>query len=156
MRNVRRERGSTLVAVVVVIVVLTVVGLGLTRRAVGELEASTAKRQYDQAVSCAEGAREMLLSQFRTYGVVLTALTLDTSSGDRRFASGHFDRFGLQTVTPVDRSNVGGGTDNAMDITNRTARIGLGGAYYRITVVCSDSRAADRQSEVEFLVRFGL
>ena len=98
----------------------------------------------------------MLLSQFRTYGVVVTGLQLDRTVSTRRFASGHYDTFGLQTVTPVDRGLVGGGSDNAMDLANRSTRVALGGSVYRVSVVCSDSRASDRQSEVEFLVRFGL
>ena len=43
-----------------------------------------------------------------------------------------------------------------MDIVNRTRAATLGGQMYRMTVVCSDSASATRQSEVEFLVRFGL
>ena len=38
-------------------------------------------------------------------------------------------------------------------------RLGLGGQVYRMTVVCTSSAnldASSRQSEVEFLVRFGL
>ena len=47
------------------------------------------------------------------------------------------------------------------DVSNRIARMGMGGQFYRITVVCGVGGAADggisgRQTEVEYLVRFGL
>lgn len=152
----RTRRGSTLVVTVVIIAVLTIVAIGMIRRSTTELEAAGARRGYDVALSCADGARELLLSQFRTYGVVLTTLQLDETVGNRRYASGHFDRFGLRTVVPVDPGLVGGATDNAMDLANRSARLPIGGAAYRVTVVCSDSSESNRQSEVEFVVRFGM
>ena len=156
LRN--RQRGSTLVVAITLIAVLTVVAAGMIRRGNAGMEAANARRQYDVAVSCAAGARQLRRSQFRAYGIDLTQITLDETAGNRRYATGHYDQFGIseKTVVPVDRSSIGVVGENAMDLSNRGIRVALGGAYYRITVVCSDSTSANRQSEVEFLVRFGL
>jgi hypothetical protein len=156
MAHTASPRGSTLQAAIVIISVLTLVAAGMIRRSTTELEAAGARRGYDVALSCADGARELLVSQFRTYGVVLTSLQLDETVADRRYASGHYDHFGVRTVTPVDPGLIGGTSDNAMDVANRSARIQVGGAAYRISVVCSDSRESNRQSEIEFVVRFGM
>ena len=152
----RRPRGSTLVVAITLAAVLTVVAAGLIHRGNTQMEAASARRHYDTSVACADGARELLLSQFRAFGVDLSQLRLDQKVGSRRYASGHYDTFGVTSVEPVDRTSIGASSDNAIDLSNRAVRIALGGAYYRITVVCSDSEDQDRQSEVEFLMRFGL
>jgi hypothetical protein len=41
-------------------------------------------------------------------------------------------------------------------MSNRIARVGMGGQLYRVLVVCSSSSAGSHQNEVEYLVRFGL
>lgn len=154
----RRPRGSTLTVAITITAVLTIVAAGLIRRTTAEMESASAKRNYDQSVTCADGARELLLSQFRAYGVDLTNVTLNDTLGNRRVASGHYDRFEINQkgVEPVDRNAVSAATDNAMDLANRTVRVALGGAYYRVSVVCADSTNLTRQAEVEFLIRFGL
>lgn len=149
------RRGSVLITTVIVTAVLAVVAAGMIRRGTTEIESASAKRNYDTSVSCADGARELLLSQFRAYGVDLTNLTLNLPIGDRRYATGHYDSFGVKSVEPVDRASVAASTENAMDLANRSMKVALGGAFYRVTVVCADS-AGGRQSEVEFVLRFGL
>src|SRR5690606_29832280 len=134
-RYLRRPRGSTLVVAVTLTAVLTVVAAGMIRRGTAEMESATARRHYDTAVACADGARELLLSQFRAFGVDLSQLKLDQKVGPRRFSSGHYDQFGIESVEPVDKSAIGAATENAIDLSNRAVRVALGGAYYRITVV---------------------
>jgi hypothetical protein len=138
----------------ILLAVLTVVALAISKRTTTQVDAVGAKRNYDVAISCAEGARQMLFSQFRTFGVTPSQLTLDQNVDTKRLSSGHYDQFAVQSVVPAT-----GAQANAVglnDIANKTARARLGGAVYRMTVVCSDTTGGSRQSEVEFLVRFGL
>jgi hypothetical protein len=148
------DRGSALLIAIILVGVMAIVGLALVTRTTTEIDAVGAKRHYDIAVSCADGARQMLMSSFRTFGASPASLTLDKTVGDKRLASGHYDTFALQSV--VGATGSAAGATGVSDIANRTSRTRLGGQVYRMTVVCSDSNSATRQSEVEFLVRFGL
>jgi hypothetical protein len=105
-------------------------------------------------VACAEGARQMLLGQFRTFGVNLFDLKLNKLVGDQKYASGHYDTFNVASVTDAAGSL---GQQVSGSGTNRIVgnKGGLGGKAYRMTVVCSDSSEATHQLEVEFLVNFG-
>jgi Tfp pilus assembly protein PilX len=156
MRRIRNQQGATLIVAVVMVGVLAVISAALVRRVAVEMESASAKRHYDVSVSCADGARELLISSFRTFGVLPTSLTLNQVVGERRYASGHYDTFGVTSVEPVGAEQFASAAESAMDISNRAARSRLGGAFYRITVVCSDKNQPTRQSEIEFLVRFGL
>jgi hypothetical protein len=154
LHRMKRHRGSALIVAIILVALMAVVALALITRTSNEMEAVSAKRHYDVAVACADGARQMLMSSFRTFGVQPTSLTLDKTVNDKRYSSGHFDTFAVQSVvvaTGVSASNVG-----VSDIVNRTHAAQLGGQMYRMTVVCSDSASPTRQSEVEYLVRFGL
>jgi hypothetical protein len=153
-KHMRSDRGSALLVVVILVAVLGVVALALVRRTTSELDSIGAKRNYDVAQECADGAREMLYSQFRTYGVMPADLQMDTNVGTKRYASGHYDQFNMKSVVVTTQTT--SGTIGASDIVNRTGRSGLGGTVYRMAVVCSDASNPNRQSEVEFLVRFGL
>jgi len=150
----RNDRGSALLISVILVLLMAVVGLALVSRSTSEVDAVGAKRNYDVAVSCADGAREMLMSSFTTFGASPTSLSLDKTVGDKRLTTGHYDSFALQSV--VATAGSGTGAVGATDIVNRTSRARLGGQVYRMTVVCTDSTAPTRQSEVEFVVRFGL
>jgi hypothetical protein len=68
--------------------------------------------------------------------------------------SGHYDQFAMATVVPA--AGTLAGSVGVSDIANRISKAALGGQIYRMSVVCTDSSGANRQSEVEFLVRFGL
>ena len=67
MRSVhsRHDRGSALIVAMILMVILAVVGVALVNRTTREVDAVASKRHWDRAMSCAEGARQMLLSQFR-------------------------------------------------------------------------------------------
>ncbi len=119
-------------------------------------QSAVTKRRYDHAVSCSDAARDLLLSQFKVYSVSPTSLTLNQVIDDQLMASGHYDNVAVTSVNAaVGFTSETGGSN---DISNRISRAGLGGQVYRMTVVCSSSTpgANTRQSEVEFLVRFGL
>ena len=149
-----RHRGSALLVAIILVGVMAVVALALISRTNNEMEAVSAKRHYDVAVACADGARQMLMSSFRTFGLPPASLTLDKTVSDKRYSSGHYDTFAVQSVAAA--TGVSTGSVGVTDIVNRTRAATLGGQMYRMTVVCSDSASATRQSEVEFLVRFGL
>ena len=148
------DRGSALLIAIVLVAVMAIVGLALVNRTTTEIDAIGSKRHYDVAIACADGARQMLMSSFRTFGTTPASLTLDKTVGDKRLTTGHYDTFALQSVVATTGSAAG--AVGATDIVNRTSRTRLGGQVYRMTVVCTDSTAASRQSEVEFVVRFGL
>ena len=154
-RKSRLDRGTALIVAVILVAVLAVVALGVISRTTTELDAVGAKRHYDAAVSCADGARQMLLSQFRTFGTAPTSLVLDRTVADKRYSTGHYDNFAIQAVVAATGTQ-GGASVGVSDISNRTSRTKLGGQIYRFTVVCSDQANPTRESEVEFLVRFGL
>ncbi len=159
MLTSRHDRGSALIIAMILMVVLAVVGVAIVNRTTREVDAVASKRHWDRAMSCAEGARQMLLSQFRAYGVDITALTLQKQVGDQYFASGHYDSFQVATVTPAQGSPGGVvGGDAANRITKGGK--GLGQKAFRFTVVCSDTTPLStgqytHQQEVEFLVNFG-
>src|SRR2546428_433129 len=71
----RHDRGSALIVSMILMIVLAVVGVALVNRTTREVDAVASKRHWDRSMSCVEGAREMLLSQFRTYGVNLVNLS---------------------------------------------------------------------------------
>lgn len=153
----RSARGAALLVAMVLLVVLAVVALALVRRSNNEMDAIAGKRNYDRAVSCAEAGRQMLLSQFRVFGMQPTSIVLNTHVGNLNVSTGHYDQFGIQTVVAVAKNGGSGvnGTSASMDYANRLSTGGLGGTTYRFNVVCADSNT-DHQDEVEFEVRFGL
>ncbi len=150
----KRDQGSALIVAMILMIVLAVVGLAIVNRTTGEVDAVASKRHFDRAMSCAEGARQMLLSQFRAYGVNLASLQLQKTVGDQMYASGHYDSFNVTSVGEAGGTPGGAvGADSANRIIKRSG--GLGGKGYRFTVVCRDNAAATHQQEVEFLVNFG-
>jgi hypothetical protein len=149
----RRARGQALVFVLVLITILSVIGLTLITRNADQIDSSSAKRRYDISVTCADGARQLLLSQFSAYGANPTSVVLNSVVNDKLYTTGHYNAFQLQTVSVAT-----GGQARSVgvsDAVNRTTGVHLGGSLYRMTVVCSDSTSNNRQDEVEFLVRFG-
>src|SRR3982751_4575109 len=94
----RHDRGSALIISMLLMVVLAVVGIALVNRTTREVDAVASKRHWDRAMSCAEGARQMLLSQFRAYGVNLVNLQMQRRIGDQQYASGHYDSFNVTSV----------------------------------------------------------
>ena len=159
MPNRTHDRGSALIIAMILMVALAVVGVAIVNRTTREVDAVASKRHWDKAMSCAEGARQMLLSQFRAYGVDITQLTLQKTVGDQQYATGHYDTFNVQSVSPAQGSPGGVvGGDAANRITKGGK--GLGQKAFRFTVVCADTATlttgqSTHQQEVEFLVNFG-
>ncbi|TMB08314.1 MAG: hypothetical protein E6J64_02220 [Deltaproteobacteria bacterium] len=155
--HARSARGAALLIAMVLMAILAVVALALVRRTNNEMDAVGGKRNYDRSVSCAEAGRQMLLSQFRVFGMDPTSIVLNTHAGNLNVYTGHYDQFAIQTVQAVSKGAGAGinGSGASMDQANRLSSSGLGGTVYRFNVVCADS-SNDHQSEVEFEVRFGL
>ena len=156
----RESRGSAILLVVVLILIMTVVGLAVVNRASSESDAVAAKHRYDKAVSCADAARDYLISQFRTYGTSPTLITVNTPIDDRVMTTGHFDSFSVASVKAATSASAQTAI-GASDMSNRIARVGMGGQFYRMTVVCTAAGAdagpsSSQQNEIEYLVRFGL
>lgn len=154
----RSERGSALLLAIVLIVLLGVVGLAVSSRASSETGAVAAKRHHDATVSCADAARDLLMSQFRAYGTSPLDMQLSSTAGDHTLSSGHYDDLNVKSVQAVG-SATQATAFGVSDVSNRIARTGLGGQVYRMTVVCSSpspSGGPARQGEVEYVVRFGL
>ena len=156
LRRLRQHnRGSTLIVVTVLLLALFVIGAGVMLRSTKAHANASAQQHYESTLSCADAARALLMSQFRTFGVSITSLQLNTTVGTYQLSSGHYDQVNVQTV----KSLSGTGTfvnQTAVGLSNRTVNVQLGGAPYLFTVVCSDTTGQARQTEVEFLIRFGL
>lgn len=154
----RLQRGQSLVVVVLVLVIVTVIAVGLVGRSSSEGDAAASLRRHGKSVSCADGAREMLLSQLSVFGANPSELVLDRVVDDQSYSSGHYDQFAVSSVVAV-TGTAPSALTGVSDISNRTGASSLGGRTWRMTVVCSSrdaNGAASRQTEVEFLIRFGL
>src|SRR5438094_2591141 len=95
----RHDRGSALIVSMILMIVLAIVGIALVNRTTREVDAVASKRHWDRSMACAEGARQMLLSQFRAYGVNLVNLQMQKQIGDQQYASGHYDNFNGTSVS---------------------------------------------------------
>ena len=151
----RHDRGSALLVSMILMIVLAIIGVAVVNRTTREMDAVASKRHWDRALSCAEGARQMLIAQFKTYGMNVVDLQMNQVVGDQRYAAGHYDTFTMNSV------ELAGGSNGGMSRLSGTNRIvggrgnGLGGRAYRTNVVCSDSASPTHQLEVEFLINFG-
>jgi hypothetical protein len=146
------QRGSALIIAVIVVLIVSVIGIGVLRFAYRETAGATAGAREQALVSCAESARQLLVSQF-------DALGLQPAS---TFAvGGHYGTAGV-TVAQVSYlpDNAFGSTNRVRDLTNVIAVAGQGGRPLKVVVHCQAGGAgtpeSGRQLEVEFGVRFGL
>jgi hypothetical protein len=151
----REPRGSVLLVTIILLAVLSIVAIGLIRRSDTTIESVNSLRHYDASVSCADGAREMLLSEFRAFNVNPADATLNVTVDDRKLQSGHYDQFNVKSVRSLG-GNPALSQGAIMGMANRSQAVGLGGAPYVFTVVCTDTTGRARQTEIEFLIRFGI
>jgi hypothetical protein len=116
-------------------------------------------------VACAEAGRQLLLSQFRAFGispVQLTAVNVNLDPvGNTRVLGGHVDA-NVQQVVALPPGAFGPSPFSIQDRSNAIRGMGsdFGGTGYRVMVHCQDrgdgTLTGGRQLEVEFGVRFGL
>lgn len=162
------QRGSALIIAVVVVLIVSVIGIGILRFAFRETAGATAGAREQALASCAESARQLLVSQFNALGLQPTSITalnvpLDATDGSATtFAvGGHYGTTGV-TVAQVSYlpDNAFGSTARVRDLTNVIAVAGQGGRPLKVVVHCqaggSGTPESGRQLEVEFGVRFGL
>lgn len=157
-----RDRGSALLTAVVVVLVVTIIGVGIISYAAREIAGASAGAQRQGLVSCAESARQLLLSRFHAVGLVPTSLdalnvTMDGTGGRVAAVGGHVDQPDASVQVSQVRflpDNAFGPSSRTRDITNTVSLIGQGGKPLRVVVHCVDG--GGRQLEVEFGVRFGL
>lgn len=164
----RRQRGSALVMTVIVVLVITVIGVGVINFASREVAGAYAGARRAALVSCAESARQLLLSKFHAVGLTPTAIQalnvpLDgpASSATTLAVGGHVDDPNVQVNQVVFLpDNAFGPTARVRDITNIISVTGQGGRPIRVIAHCVDhgdgTATGGRQLEIEFGVRFGL
>ena len=162
----QRDRGSALVVTLILITVLSIVALALVKRSTNEIDSVSAKRHYDATASCAEAARNLILSKFSTAGANLTQLGLQITIGDKTFYTGHYsvtlpdggpsNYVADGGVVALQPGSGGGSSGGATDSANKIFKLSLGTTPYRVVVVCQDANNVSRQTEVEFTVNYGL
>src|SRR5258707_14806170 len=89
-KNLPAHRGSALIIALILITVLSVVALALVNRTNNEIDAVSAKRHYDMTASCAEAARQLVISKFAAAGANIGSLGLNITIGNATFYSGHY------------------------------------------------------------------
>jgi hypothetical protein len=163
--KLRSQRGSGLLLAIIVVAVITVVAVGVMRFSARELAGSFAGRRQDAVVACAEAGRQLLMSQFRAFGISPVQLTpvnvaLDPA-GNTRVLGGHVDA-NIQQVVVLPTGAFGPSPFGMQDRSNVIRGLGsdFSGTPYRVIVHCQDrgdgTLTSGRQLEVEFGVRYGL
>lgn len=161
--NSRPHRGSALVIALILVTVLSLVGLALVKRANSEIDAVSAKRHYDMTASCAEAARQLVMSKFAQAGANMGTLGLQITLGQLNLYTGHYSLpdggSGFVPdggVLPLMSTGGGATSGGATDVANKIQKVNFGTTPYRVTVVCQDANNVTRQTEVEFVINYGL
>jgi len=162
----QKDRGSALVVTLILITILSIVALALVKRSTNEIDSAGAKRHYDATASCAEAARNLVISKFATAGANITNLGMQITINDKTFFTGHYSTTlpdgGLSGyvadggVVALMAGSGGGSSGGASDSANKISKLNFGTTPYRINVVCQDANNVSRQTEVEFTVNYGL
>lgn len=160
----RAPRGNALMMTLIAISVLTLLVCGAIQFTNSNREATAEKLRGDRVSACADAARRHLLSRLKLLNnpslKFFKAELIDDPDPEARsvMKTGHHDPQPMvdNSVAVVSARLMGEGDNQARDIAN-IAPSGdgtLGGKYYRVVVKCQE--ASGRESEVEFLFRYGL
>ncbi len=161
--RMRTPRGNALMMTVIALGVLMMLVGGAIQFTNYNREATSEKLRGDRVSACADAARRHMLSRlklFRASGdfkLLETKLIDDPDPAERsKMMTGHYGGTAQPTVVAVDPVLMGAATRQVRDIANAAPGGGgtLGGQYYRVVVKCQE--ASGRESEVEFLFRYGL
>ncbi|QRK08379.1 hypothetical protein JQX13_52145 [Archangium violaceum] len=160
----RVPRGNALLLTIIAIAVLMVLVGGAIQFTNRNREASAEKLRGDRVNLCAEAARRHLLSRLSLFQATGTLQILDTKLIDdpdpearSRMMTGHYGDGPVATVKTVDAVTMGAAGRQAFGIENSVpTSTTLGGQYYRVVVKCEEPSGSGRESEVEFLFRYGL
>ncbi len=159
----RAPRGNALMMTLIAIAVLMALVVGAIQFTNYNREATAEKLRGDRVNACADAARRHLLSRLKLFRATTTLQILETKLIDdpkpearSKIRTGHYGTEAEPTVVAVSPALMGAANRQARDIANVAAGNGgtLGGQYYRVVVKCQE--ASGRESEVEFLFRYGL
>ncbi|QRN94842.1 hypothetical protein JRI60_37910 [Archangium violaceum] len=164
----RAPRGNALMLTVIAMAVLLLLVGGAIQFTNYNREASSEKLRGDRVGACADAARRHLLSRLKLFRATSELQILDTKLIDdpdpnarTRIMTGHYsasktDTTAQATVVGVDPVLMGASGRQVRDIANTVPASGgfMGGQYYRVVVKCKET--SGRESEVEFLFRYGL
>lgn len=159
----RAPRGNALMLTLIAISVLMVLVGGAIQFTNYNREATAEKVRGDRVGACADAARRHLLSRLKLFRAtnelqILNTTLIDDPDPDVRskLMTGHYGSPAESTVVSVNAVAMGEATKQARDIANTVTDSNgtLGGKYYRVVVKCHEY--AGRESEVEFLFRYGL
>jgi len=166
MKTRLNRRGSVLLLVVVLLAVISLLAAAAVTFSQSELGAAKNERIGDELLACADVGRQFMLSRLHS---VQAAKPInvdmnvageepcpdagDVPAGKRCVRSGHIGQMQVTGVTPV-KNNAGGNREDMRDITNSAGDPTLNGVPHKIVVHCKDE--SGRETEVEFVVRFGL
>lgn len=162
--DARSSRGNVLMVVMIAIAVLMVMVVGAIQFTGTNREAAVANMKASASSACAETARRYLLSRLTLFGLPVTDITLanealpEAPNERHTISTAHYGESvdgGVKTVAIVEASAIGSSRNQIRDLSNAApAGTTLGGAYYRVVVKCVESN--NRESELEFLFRYGL
>jgi hypothetical protein len=163
----RSPRGNALMLTVIAMAVLLLLVGGAIQFTNYNREASSEKLRGDRVGACADAARRHLLSRLKLFRATTELQILDTTliddpdpSARTRIMTGHYNDTksdtAQATVVGVDPVLMGASSRQVRDIANTVPATGgfMGGQYYRVVVKCKET--SGRESEVEFLFRYGL
>jgi hypothetical protein len=127
-------------------------------------EATAEKLRGDRVSACADAARRHMLSRLKLFRAsgdfkLLSTKLIDSPEPAERskLTTGHYgEKDPMPTVVAVDPVLMGAATRQVRDISNAAPSGGgtLGGQYFSVVVKCQEY--SGRESEVEFLFRYGL
>lgn len=178
-------RGNSLMVTMIALAVLMVLVVGAIRFTGTNREAAVSKVRGDRLAACADTARRYLLSRLRVFGVSVTDLRLEGAVNQPNFyallpddaVDAQKSRIGAahygtevtsitastqgvpSAVAIVPSSQIGSTGKMARDMANAApSTTTLGGTFYRVVMKCQEpgTLGAARESEVEFVFRYGL
>lgn len=163
MTRTCKARGSALLVTLIALAVLMLIVVAAVQFTGTNREGAGSKLRSDELTACAESARRYLTAQLQVADQPLAGAVdmqiVDQSAVSERTSlqMAHYDQTdaGMANFAPVSGQMMGSTRKGARDLANSApSQTTLGGSYYRVVMKCRDRGA--RESEVEFLFRFGI
>ncbi len=167
------SRGNSLMVTLIALAVLMVLVVGAIRFTGTNREAAVTKLKGDRMAACAETARRTLLAQLRLQGTVaVTDLELDSVNHTaytrlpdepapaKRTVMGpsHYGDDPLtapRVISVISPKSMG--ATQTINLSNVLLESSIGGGqYYRVVMKCQEAVGDQRESEVEFVFKYGL
>ena len=153
----RSERGSALLAAMLVVTVMAFVTVATLRLAQNSKTNAVRDARKLSYAACVDAARQQVIASVRQFGGSTDTITVNkvatVENGLRGMRTGHIGG-GAATATVTRLSNrLFGGRPSAIDITNKIVNPSTG-AYYTATVACSDPVVGDIELEFSFKTAF--